>query len=156
MIERARALAALSRAPTEHVARHRARAHQQVRELRASARRRLAEGRELAATHLLVITRSADRVARDHDHSAASLRIRAADLRRAGDGAVARRARDLERLALALAAHDPERTLARGYALVEDGDGALVTSAAAARAARAVSVRFHDDRVRARIEEDEP
>jgi len=39
---------------------------------------------------------------------------------------------------------------------VEDGDGALVTSAAAARAARAVSVRFHDDRVRARIEEDEP
>jgi len=156
VIERARALAALSRAPTEHVARHRARAHQQVRELRASARRRLAEGRELAATHLLVITRSADRVARDHDHSAASLRIRAADLRRAGDGAVARRARDLERLALALAAHDPERTLARGYALVEDGDGALVTSAAAARAARAVSVRFHDDRVRARIEEDEP
>jgi hypothetical protein len=39
---------------------------------------------------------------------------------------------------------------------VEDGDGALVTGAVAARAARAVSVRFHDDRVRARIEEDEP
>src|SRR5204862_7358961 len=131
VIGRARALAALSRAPAEHVARHRARAHQQVRELRAATRRRLAEGRELAATHLLVITRSADRVARDHDHNAASLRIRGADPRRAGDGAVARRARDLERLALALAAHDPERTLARGYALVEDGDGALVTSAAA-------------------------
>ena len=30
----------------------------------------------------------------------------------------ARRRRELERLALALGAHDPERTLARGYALV--------------------------------------
>src|SRR6478672_2788138 len=105
VIQRARALAALSRAPSEHVARHRARAHQQVRELRASTRRRLAEGRELAATHLLVITRSADRVARDNERSAATLRGRAGHLRRAGDGAVARRGRDLERLALALAAH---------------------------------------------------
>jgi exodeoxyribonuclease VII large subunit len=155
VVGRARALAALSRAPAEHVARHRTRAHQQVRELRASTRRRLAEGRELAATHLLVISRQADRTALEHERSTAALRGRATDLRRAGDGALARRGRDLERLALALAAHDPERTLARGYALVEDGAGALVTSAAAARAAGTVSVRFHDDRVRARIEEDE-
>ena len=40
VLERARPLAALSRAPAEHVARHRARLHQQLRELRASARRR--------------------------------------------------------------------------------------------------------------------
>jgi exodeoxyribonuclease VII large subunit len=155
VITRARALASLSRAPAEHVARHRARAHQQIREMRASTRRRLAEGRELAATHLLVITRSADRAALEHERSAAALRRRAAELHRAGGGALARRTRDLERLALALAAHDPERALARGYALVEDDAGELVTSAAAARAAGAVSVRFHDDRVRARIEEDE-
>ena len=44
------------------------------------------------------------------------------------------------------------------FAEVDDGDahaGTLLTSAASARAARAVSVRFHDDRVRARIEEDD-
>ena len=45
-------------------------------------------------------------------------------------------ARDLDRLAVALAAHDPQRTLERGYALVEDGAGEPVTSAAVgARAA---------------------
>ena len=33
---------------------------------------------------------------------------------------------------VALRAHDPERTLERGYALVEDPDGEPVTSAAAA------------------------
>ena len=39
IVERARTLARLSRAPAEHVARHRTRLHQQLRELRASARR---------------------------------------------------------------------------------------------------------------------
>ena len=36
---------------------------------------------------------------------------------------------------VALRAHDPERTLERGYALAEDAEGEPVTSAAAARAA---------------------
>jgi exodeoxyribonuclease VII large subunit len=65
------------------------------------------------------------------------------------------RRRELERLALALAAHDPERTLARGYALVEDRSGELVTSAGAARDAGEVSMRFHDGRVPARVEHEE-
>ena len=39
IVERARTLARLSRAPADHVARHRTRLHQQLRELRASARR---------------------------------------------------------------------------------------------------------------------
>src|SRR5215211_1797804 len=42
IVERARTLARLSRAPADHVARHRVRLHQHVRELRASARRGLA------------------------------------------------------------------------------------------------------------------
>ena len=63
----------------------------------------------------------------------------------------AARERDLQRLALALAAHDPERTLARGYALVEDRAGEALGSAAAARAAHDVRLRFHDDAVDAEV-----
>jgi exodeoxyribonuclease VII large subunit len=154
VLERARTLAALSRAPAEHVARQRARAHQQIRELRASTRRRLAEERELAARRLLVIDRKAQVVALEHSRGRGALHGQAGELGRAAATGLARRARELERLELALAAHDPERTLARGYALVEGPRGELVTSAAAARRARDLSVRFHDDRVRATVEEE--
>ena len=61
----------------------------------------------------------------------------------------------LDAFALALAAHDPDRTLARGYALVQDDAGELVTGVEAARAAGRVDVRFHDGAVRARVEDDE-
>jgi exodeoxyribonuclease VII large subunit len=131
VLERARALAGLARAPVEHVARHRRRLHQQLRELRASARRRGARERELTGTRLLVLQRRSAATTIDH----------------------ARRRSELERLLLALGAHDPERTLARGYALVEDAGGELVTSAARARAAGALTLRFHDDRVRANVED---
>ncbi|HYV15864.1 MAG TPA: exodeoxyribonuclease VII large subunit [Conexibacter sp.] len=131
VLERARALAGLARAPVEHVARHRRRLHQQLRELRASARRRGARERELTGTRLLVLQRRSASTTIDHG----------------------RRRSELERLLLALGAHDPERTLARGYALVEDAGGELVTSAARARAAGALTLRFHDDRVRANVED---
>ena len=73
---------------------------------------------------------------------------RALDRARGPDGRA--RGRELERLALALAAHDPERTLERGYALVEDRAGEPVTSARRGRERRARSaLRFHDgDRAR--------
>jgi exodeoxyribonuclease VII large subunit len=74
-------------------------------------------------------------------------------LARAERSALDRRSRDLERLALALAAHDPERALARGWALVEDSSGGLVTSADAARHARTVGLRFHDGSVRAEVQD---
>jgi exodeoxyribonuclease VII large subunit len=64
-----------------------------------------------------------------------------------------RRPAELDRLRLALAAHDPQRTLARGYALVEDQAGEPVTTAAAARRAGRVRLRFADDAVGARIEQ---
>src|SRR3984893_4245354 len=53
VVERARALARLSRAPAEQVARHRSDLHQKLRELRASARRSCERGRERASKHLL-------------------------------------------------------------------------------------------------------
>jgi len=65
---------------------------------------------------------------------------------------IAGRREKLDALALALAAHDPERTLARGYALVEDERGEILTTAEAARAAGAVRIRFADDAVKARTE----
>jgi exodeoxyribonuclease VII large subunit len=131
VIARARLLAALSRAPAAQLARHRRVLHQSIRELRAASRRLATDerARTLARTHTLA---------------------------RCRDGAIrdcaVRRPAELDRLRLALAAHDPQRTLARGYALVEDSAGELVTTAAAARAAGRVRLRFADDAVAATIE----
>ena len=130
LLARAQLLAQLSRAPFQHLQRHRVRLHQLVRELRASGRRAVDERRKLAGIHLLVLRRSRERAL--------------------GSDAPARR-RELERLALALAAHDPERTLQRGYALVEDRAGELVTSASGARRAEELALRFSDGRVPARV-----
>jgi exodeoxyribonuclease VII large subunit len=127
--ERARVLARLARAPVQHVARERARLHQQLREVRASGARRLRDETALLERERLVLSRKAT----------------AADV-------IAGRRDRLDALALALAAHDPERTLARGYALVEDERGEILTTAEAARAAGAVRIRFADDTVKARTE----
>jgi exodeoxyribonuclease VII large subunit len=132
IVDRARTLTHLSRAPSDQVARHRRHLHQLLRELRASAKRAGEQGRSLASVHTLVLRRTAARAAGPEQ---------------------ARRRGELEQLALALAAHDPERTLARGYALVEDGAGDPVSSAARAREAEAVALRFRDGRVRARVTE---
>jgi exodeoxyribonuclease VII large subunit len=128
--ERARTLERLAAAPGHHVARERRRLHQLVRELRASARRRLEKGSERAGVHAKVLGRATER-ARTSDAAA--------------------RRRELERFALALAAHDPERTLARGYALVEDRAGGALGSAAGALAAGEVRLRFHDGTVDAEV-----
>jgi exodeoxyribonuclease VII large subunit len=132
ILDRARALSHLSRAPAEQVARHRRQLHQKLRELRASARRMCEQGRSRAGVHMLVLSRTAARAS-----SSDQLRRRA----------------DLERLALTLAAHDPERTLARGYALVEDRDGSPLASAGEVRDAGEVNLRLHDGRVPAEVKE---
>jgi exodeoxyribonuclease VII large subunit len=59
--------------------------------------------------------------------------------------------RELERLALALAGHDPQRTLERGYTLVQTPDGEPILTAARAREAADVRLRFADGSVRARV-----
>ena len=155
VLERARTLARLARAPAEHVARQRRRLHQHARELRAASRRRVASERELSGVHLLVLGRKAHAAEIAHRRSQAELRAAAARLRRAGRADVARRGRDLDRMSVALSAHDPDATLARGYALVEDAGGELVTRAAAAREAQRLRLRFADGPVAARVEEDE-
>jgi exodeoxyribonuclease VII large subunit len=132
VLGRAQTLRALSRAPGQHVDRHRRRLHQLMRELRAGSRRRLTDAGTQAGGH------------------AASLQRTAA--RGAGPGAAARR-RDLERLVFALGAHDPERTLSRGYALVTDRDGLALGSAESARAARDLTLRFADAALDAEVRE---
>ena len=124
VLQRARHLAQLSRAPAAHVERHRSRLHQQLREIRAAAGRGL-EGRERdVLTRATVLRRKADAT------TAAVAR---------GDG--------LERLRLALEAHHPERTLERGYALVEGPDGEPVVSADVARSLDRMSLRLADGTV---------
>lgn len=131
LLHRAQALVRLSRAPGEHVQRERKRLHQALRELRAAGRRRCSGERERVARRALVLERKA--------HAAAL---------------EARRSTRLQATAMALAAHDPERTLERGYALVTDRAGDIVTSAADARAAGEVSLRFGDAAVDATINRD--
>jgi exodeoxyribonuclease VII large subunit len=130
VLSRARTLAGLSRAPAEHVARQRGRLHQQIREIRAACRRRISAEDGLTARRALVLSRKAS----------SSL----VDCRE-------RRPRELERLALALAGHEPQRTLERGYALVLAADGEPLVTAAAARKEDKVRLRFADDVLPARL-----
>jgi exodeoxyribonuclease VII large subunit len=134
VLVRARALASYSQAPARVVARQRARLHQLLREVRASARRAFADGERDVSTRARVLSRKAGAAAR-------------------GDAGAQRRR--LDALSAALTAHDPGRIVERGYALVDDGDGGVVTSAAEARAAGTVRLFFSDDQVRARIEGDD-
>jgi len=73
--------------------------------------------------------------------------------RRAAGPEMERRHEALRRAEVALRAHEPERTLERGYALVEAGEGEPVTSVGDAVAARHVRLRFADGKVGAEIEE---
>ena len=62
-----------------------------------------------------------------------------------------RRPRELERLALALAGHDPQRTLERGYALAQTREGrADLLSGGSARAGE-LRLRFADGSVDAEV-----
>jgi exodeoxyribonuclease VII large subunit len=147
VVERARALARLSRAPAHHLARHRSRLHQVARELRAVTRRAVAEGDRATAARAAGLARKSRAATVQAQRSGREVRLGAAALDRTATAAVERRRRDLDRMLATLAAHDPQRTLERGYALLEDPAGEPVVSAAAARAQPALTVRLHDGRV---------
>ena len=135
VLERARRLALLSRAPGVHVERERGQLRQKLREIRAGSRRRLRAELERTGKRALVVSRK----------SGSTL----ADCRE-------RRPRELERLALALAAHDPQRTLERGYALAQTPRGPPVISAlAGTRARRAAAALRRRQRATPRSPSDE-
>jgi len=155
VVDRARSLAGLSRAPARHLARHRSGLHQSLREVRAASQRRLEGERERSATWLRVQRRKALAAAVACERDREELPLVAGRVRSASRGATVRRARDLERLAQLLDAHDPQRTLERGYARVESPDGSPLTTATAAREAGRFGVRFQDGSVAARVDERE-
>lgn len=130
---RGRRLIELAGAPARSVRSERSRLHQTLREVRASGLRGVRERESLTGRHGLVLTR----------------RITAERHR-----GVPARGELLAGLELALRAHEPERTLRRGYALVEDSGGEPVTSAVAARRNADLTIRFADDSVKVRTEPD--
>jgi exodeoxyribonuclease VII large subunit len=132
VLTRARLLASLSRAPAAHLERQRVRLHQQLREIRAGSRRRLEGERRLAERQAIVLERRASSFAHDCRE---------------------RRPRELQQLALALAGHDPQRTLERGYVLASSERGEAVLSAAQAREQRELTLRFADGTLPARVSE---
>ncbi len=152
---RTRHLAALARGPARALRRERAALNQKTREIRAAAERGVAERasfqRRIA---LVVLDRTARRAATGSASEEALNRRRSRALERSATASLRQRREALRRVAMALRAHEPERTLERGYALAEDATGKPVTSAAAAVAAGRVRLRFADGGVGAEIEPD--
>jgi exodeoxyribonuclease VII large subunit len=129
---RSRHLVALARGPARALRRERIALNQKTREIRAASERGLAERRAFQRRLALVVLSRAAR-------------------RAAGPEAQTRR-EALRRAEVAFRAHEPERTLERGYALAEDSTGEPVTSAAAAIAVGHVRLRFSDGGVGAEID----
>jgi exodeoxyribonuclease VII large subunit len=125
---RAQRLALLAKAPAARLRDHRRTLHQQIREIRAATQRGLALRSRQQAVYATVLSRKAASAATE-----------------------AERRTWLGQAAVALRAHDPERVLERGFALVEGPDGQPVTRAAQARAAGDVGLRFADGRIGATI-----
>jgi exodeoxyribonuclease VII large subunit len=150
---RSRHLVALARGPARALRRERAALNQKTREMRAASERRVGERlsfqRRIA---LVVFDRIGRRAAQGAATGAAANRRRSTAIDRSAAAALRARRDALRRVSVALRAHDPERTLERGYALAEDAGGEPVTSAVAATAAGRVGLRFADGRVEARIE----
>jgi exodeoxyribonuclease VII large subunit len=131
---RARGLGAAARGLAGHMRAERTHLHQKLREVRAASKRALAARAQRLATFGLVLRRR--RAAEIHD-------VRAGDLRKR-----------IASIEATIEAHDPERVLERGYAVVSDPAGDVLTSAGAAREAGRIGVRFADDDVEAEVIDD--
>ena len=156
VLGRARALAVLSRAPRDHLDRQRVQLHQKAREIRAASWRGVATRQEwqrrIAVSVIdrrLAATRSAV------DREARALPRQAANLDRAARALADRQAQALRSSRAALNAHDPQRTLDRGYALVTDAAGEPLSTTGALLAARHFQVKVADGVLGARVEDTE-
>jgi len=152
---RARHLAALARGPARALGRERGALNQKIREIRAASERGLAQRTGFQRRIATVVLGRARRRGLERAVAAgAESRRRGTAIDRTAAAALRRRREALRKAAVTLRAHDPERTLERGYALTETAAGDPVTSAAAAAAAGDVKLRFADGRIKARTEGD--
>src|SRR5215203_2751462 len=150
---RSRHLSALARGPARALQRERSKLNQKIREIRAASERGLAERATRQRRIGTVVLERARR--RGTERAEAALereRRRGEAIGRSGERALRRRREALAKAAMTLRAHDPERTLERGYALAETAAGDPVTTAEAAAAALEVRLRFADGSVQARTE----
>jgi exodeoxyribonuclease VII large subunit len=151
VLARARELAGHSRAPREHLSRHRRRLHQLARELRAAtARGRSARVEFQRRIALTVLWRKAEAAERRTAAERRGLVGRSSSLADSAERAGERRAASIAALAAALRAHDPERTLERGYALALDPQGEPLTDPGAVRRAGRFDLRLAGGTVPAR------
>ena len=145
-------LAALAAGPGRAVRSERTRLNQKTREVRAAADRgvrdRSESVRRQLRSGLLPASSRADRLI------AADLETNAQRPRQL-EGRVARRLEAAERKLhterVALRAHDPQRTLERGYARVEDRAGEPIVDAKTARRKGELKIHFADDAVDAAV-----
>ncbi|HET8566008.1 MAG TPA: exodeoxyribonuclease VII large subunit [Solirubrobacterales bacterium] len=131
---RSRHLGALARGPARALQRQRSDLNQKIREIRAASERGLADR---AASQRRIGTVVLERARR-----------------RAAGADMEKRRAALQRALVTLRAHEPERTLERGYALVEAADRGPLASAEAAAAAGEVRLRFADGSVGAKVDRD--
>jgi exodeoxyribonuclease VII large subunit len=152
---RARHLGALARGPARALQRERSGLNQKIREIRAASERGLLQrGAFQRRIATVVLARARQRASERTAAAAVAERRRGATIERSAARALERRREALRRAAVTLRAHDPDRTLERGYALAESAAGDPVTTADAAVAAGQVRLRFADGRVKAEIEGD--
>jgi exodeoxyribonuclease VII large subunit len=150
---RGRHLAALARGPQRALQRQRLALNQTTREVRAAADRRLRERSDFQRRiALVVLDRARSRAIEATTRRGAENRQTGARLNRSGASGLRRRRQALDRISVALRAHEPERTLERGYALAESADGEPLATAVAADSAGRFSLRFADGRLVARSE----
>ncbi len=145
-------LAAMASGPGRAIRAERGRLNQKTREVRASAERGIRVRSELTAQTLErgltpASRRAAQQVAaRQNRNSALPGELLAQVSRRLEAGE-----RKLRAERVALRAHDPQRTLERGYARVEDRAGEPVVNATGARRAGQLKIHFADDSVDATV-----
>lgn len=145
---RARHLAALARGPARALRRERSGLNQKIREIRAASERGLGERADFQRRIVAVVLgRARQRGIERGAAAAAAGRRRGEAIDRAAATALRHRREALRQAAVTLRAHDPERTLERGYALAETAAGDPLTTATAARAAERFSLRFADGRL---------
>lgn len=154
--DRARHLAALARGPARALQRERAALNQNTREIRASSQRGLRERLSYQRRLAMIVLERAQRRGVGEAAAGRGTLVRFSEgLDRAGSASMRRRRESLRRAEVALRAHDPGRTLERGYVLAETVSGEPLTSARDAAEAERLRLRFADGSLEARVEPDE-